>query len=66
MEEWRIEGHELLGRRVARTFGKDSTIIGTITRWVPPDGDDGALFHAVHDDGDEEDLEEEEATQAIQ
>ena len=28
---------------------------------MPPDGDDGALFHAVHDDGDEEDLEEHEA-----
>ena len=24
---------------------------------LPPDGDDGALFHIVHDDGDKEDLD---------
>lgn len=42
MEEWRIEGHTYMGRRVARTFsegrGKETTIIGTISRWVPADG----------------------------
>tara|TARA_B100000524_G_scaffold304287_1_gene179331 strand:+ start:419 stop:529 length:111 start_codon:yes stop_codon:yes gene_type:complete len=26
----------------------------------------GALFHAVHDDGDEEDLDEEEAIAAVE
>lgn len=58
-------GHEFVGKRVARVFGKDETIIGQITRWVAPQGDDGALFHAVHDDGDEEDLDEAEAHEAM-
>ena len=37
--------------------------LGHITKWLPADAaaGDGALFHCVHDDGDEEDLEEEEA-----
>ena len=31
------------------------TAIGTVQQYLPPDGDDGALFHIVHDDGDSED-----------
>ena len=31
-----------------------------------PDGDDSALFHAVHDDGDEEDLDEAEVREAVE
>jgi len=65
MEEWLVSGHSFIGRRVARTFGKEQTVLGRITRWVPPDGTENALFHAVHDDGDEEDLEEDEASDAI-
>jgi hypothetical protein len=41
---------------------------GKITRWLPADEEegDGALFHVVHDaDGDQEDLEEGEAEQAV-
>lgn len=41
---------------------------GKITRWLPADDDagEGALFHVVHDaDGDQEDLEEAEAEQAV-
>ena len=30
---------------------------GTIVGWLPPDGEDDALWHVVHDDGDEEDLD---------
>lgn len=30
---------------------------GTVVGWLPPEGDDEALWHVVHDDGDEEDLD---------
>lgn len=35
-------------------------VLGTIVGWVPEDGDDMALWHVRHLDGDEEDLEEHE------
>lgn len=35
-------------------------VVGTIVGWLPPEGEDIALWHVVHDDGDEEDLEESE------
>ena len=63
--EWQTAGHEFLGRFVARQFGR-SISIGTISRWLPPDGDDGALFHVSHLDGDEEDLDHEEAVEALE
>jgi hypothetical protein len=64
---WRHDGHELVGRRVAREFGR-SVVFGTITKWLAADAAAGepALFHAVHDDGDAEDLEEEEAEEAAE
>ena len=31
--------------------------IGTVQKYLPPDGDDVALFHVLHDDGDKEDLD---------
>ena len=34
--------------------------------WLPAEGDDFALWHLVHDDGDEEDLEEHEVVAAIE
>mgnify|MGYP006083719023 CR=1 FL=1 len=63
--EWQTTGHEFLGRFVARSFGR-SIAIGNISRWLPPDGDDGALFHVSHLDGDEEDLDQEEAEEAFE
>ena len=33
------------------------TAIGTVQQYLPPGGDDEALFHIVHDDGDSEDLD---------
>ena len=57
-------GSEYIGRQVKRTFGKRK-VIGTITGWLPPDGDDIALWHVEHLDGDEEDLEEFEVEKYI-
>ena len=62
---WQTAGHEFLGRFVARPFGR-SIAIGNISRWLPPEGDDGALFHVSHLDGDEEDLDQEEAEEAFE
>ena len=38
---------------------------GRIVAWLPAEGDDPPLWHMVHHDGDEEDLEEYEAAFAI-
>ena len=67
-EGWRDEGHEYLGRRVARPFEGGLTVVGRITRWLPAgDGEDEPpLFHVDHDDGDEEDLEEYEVIDAFE
>uniref|UniRef100_A0A7S0P1L2 WHIM2 domain-containing protein n=1 Tax=Calcidiscus leptoporus TaxID=127549 RepID=A0A7S0P1L2_9EUKA len=67
-EGWMGEGHEYIDRRVLRFFDGAGSSTGKITRWLPADEETGdpALFHVVHDaDGDQEDLEQEEATQAI-
>ena len=51
---WVATGHELLGMRCARQFGKRCAL-GTITKWVDADEAEGdpALFHVEHNDGDE-------------
>ena len=36
-----------------------------MTRYLPADGEDPALWHVLHDDGDEEDLEQGELLEAI-
>ena len=58
-------GHVYIGRRVARLFGR-RLVLGTIAHWLPACKASGApaLFRAVHDDGDEEDLEEAEVAEA--
>mmetsp|Transcript_33786 Transcript_33786/g.107827 ORF Transcript_33786/g.107827 Transcript_33786/m.107827 type:complete len:548 (-) Transcript_33786:113-1756(-) len=58
-EQWLLTGHHHLGRRIARSFGEDEPTLGRVTRWLPADEASGepALFHCVHDDGDEEDLD---------
>ena len=63
-EEWQETGHRWLGMRVRRFFDK-SYSDGRLTKWMPESGDDAAIWHMVHDDGDEEDLEEYEVVAAI-
>ena len=55
------DGSALLGRRVARRFGK-LVALGSVAAWLPANAEEGdaALYRVVHDDGDVEDLEEEE------
>jgi len=68
-EEWHLTGHSYIGRCVSRLFGKqsDGPTVGRITRWLPANEvtGDGALFHVVHDDGDEEDLDDGEVVTAM-
>lgn len=67
-EVWRAEGHGFLGRRVLRTYDLGKTALATIVRWLPAGenvSDEPMLFRVVHDDGDEEDLEEDEADEAV-
>ena len=40
-------------------------VVGLITKWAPASGEDAAIWHMVHDDGDEEDLDEAEMHAAI-
>lgn len=69
--EWLTLGSPLVGRRVRRTgvdikgFGWD--ICGRVIGWVPAEANDGeSLYHVVHDDGDEEDLDERGVEEAIE
>ena len=68
-EEWQTD-HDLVGRKVRRfdpSFPGE-TFNGTIVGWDPTGFQDEPpepLFHVRHDDGDEEDLEEHEAEEAI-
>ena len=60
-EGWRAEGHEFLGERLRRTFGRRGDNGVNASKWLPEDVAEGepALFRAVHDDGDFEVFEEE-------
>lgn len=65
-DSWLSRGHRWVGRRVRRFFDvSDGFLDGTIARWLPASGDDAALWHVVHDDGDEEDLEAYEVRAAL-
>jgi Williams-Beuren syndrome DDT (WSD), D-TOX E motif len=68
--EWRTEGSEHLGTAVRRKFSwaPGGYTTGRVTGWISADENEGqALWHVVHLDGDEEDLEEDEllAAQAL-
>jgi len=59
-------GSEYIGKSVSRSFGKKKKItIGKIVGWLPPLDGDPALWHILHPDGDEEDLEEHELLAAL-
>ena len=66
---WRPDGQEFIGKNVRRFFNAvDGFLVsdGKVTGWLPPEGDDEALWHMVHgDDLDEEDLDETEARFAL-
>jgi hypothetical protein len=62
--EYVSEGHEWIGRKVARTFGRKK-VIGTVVGWAPPTNEDAALWRVMHTDGDEEDLEEHEVLESL-
>ena len=62
---WLESGSEWLQRRVATRHGDGVVSAGTLTKWVPADGDDEALWHMAHDDGDGEDLDEAEVEAAL-
>jgi len=66
MITWLHDGHKFIHQHVAvKHDGRVSC--GLITKWVPESEEgDPALWHMVHDDGDEEDLEEDEVSSAIQ
>lgn len=63
-EEWCSQGHTSIGARVVRVFHGVS-YSGRVVKWLQADEADSALFHVVHEDGDEEDLEEGELGEAI-
>ena len=66
-DEWKMHGHRWIGQSVPRELGGVMSW-GKVTRWMPPGKDpkeDFALWHVVHNDGDEEDLEEWEMREAL-
>ena len=63
-DEWRQQGPHV-GSRVSLHFDGTGTSEAVVTRYLPLDADEPALWHVVHDDGDEEDLEEGELLEAI-
>ena len=66
--EYLKTGSEYIGKSVSRSFGKGKrkkVTIGKIVSWLPPLDDDPALWHVLHPDGDEEDLEEHEVRESL-
>ena len=62
--KWLITGHEFLGANARRLFDGEGTN-GRIVKWSRATEEDPPLWHMVHADGDEEDLEEAEVLEAI-
>ena len=67
IEQMLTEGHEWIGKAIQRKFSSEITQ-GKIVAWLPPLGDDmnTARFHIVHEDGDDEIVDFQEAKQAIE
>ena len=64
---WRCTGSKHVGRRARRLFARAIVSLGTVAAWVPAGsgGDNTALWRVLYDDGDEEDLELPELTEAL-
>lgn len=62
--EYEKTGSEYIGKSVKRFF-KKKLVLGRIVSWLPPNEEDEALWHVIHADGDEEDLEEHEVKQFL-
>ena len=56
-DDWQFSGHRFIGEPIFRLYPNGLTATGTVRQYLPPDGDDEALFRIVHDDGDSEDLD---------
>jgi hypothetical protein len=57
-------GNEFIGKEVVR-YHKRRRVEGLIVGWLPASGDDCALWHIQHSDGDGEDLELHEVIEGI-
>jgi hypothetical protein len=55
--DWQLTGHCFIGERVSIIYPNGLVGIGTVQKYLPPDGENVALFHVLHDDGDKEDLD---------
>ena len=62
---WLTSGHPWLGQRV-RLFFDAIRSDAVCVRWLPGTADDPPLWHVLHDDGDEEDLEAHEMREAME
>eukprot|EP00965_Chrysotila_dentata_P070922 2343829-Pleurochrysis_carterae.AAC.6 len=66
---WRHEGSSYIGKQTRRFFPQGGGFVhsnGVLTGWLPAEGEEPALWHMQHEDGDEEDLEEFEVVWAIE
>ena len=63
--EWLTSGHEWVGRQILRNLD-GIEIDARVTKWAPAEGSDPALWHVVHADHDEEDLDETDMLAAIE
>ena len=52
-DEWQHQGPHV-GSRVSLHFDGLGASEGVVTRYLPSDADEPALWHVVHDDGDEQ------------
>jgi len=56
----------MVGRIVKRSFGRGIISFGKVVGWFPPEEEgDEALYHVLHGDGDEEDLDPAEVKEAV-
>ena len=65
LSAWQTSGHEWIGSWVTRVID-GIEIDARVTKWIPADGTNPALWHVLHTDGDEEDLDEAEMQAALE